>query len=145
MTTIQPVADHSIIVELIEHQAQAWNSGDSHAFASSFTAEGCFVNVLGAISYGRAPFEAQHEKIFTTIYKGSKIKLPIRRVLFLRHDVALVDIDAVLEDCVHLPPGLVSTDGIVRTRLQEVLVKEGDSWWVASFHNVDIKSPLAAA
>jgi uncharacterized protein (TIGR02246 family) len=146
VTTIQPIADHGLITDLIDEQARAWNNGDAPAFSHAFMADGCFVNVLGSLSYGREPFEAQHAKIFGTIYKGSTIKLPIRRVQFLRSDVALVDIDAELSNCAHLPPGLkTETDGIVRTRLQEVLVKESGRWQVASFHNVDIKPGASPA
>jgi uncharacterized protein (TIGR02246 family) len=144
MTTIQPIADHGLITELIDEQTRAWNNGDAAAFSAAFMADGCFVNVLGSLSYGRDPFEAQHAKIFATIYKGSTIKLPIRRVQFLRSDVALVDVDAELSNCAHLPPGLKTpADGVVRTRLQEVLVKEGGHWRVASFHNVAIAPDIS--
>jgi uncharacterized protein (TIGR02246 family) len=144
VTTIQPVADHGLITALIDEQMRAWNEGDAPAFSDAFMDDGCFVNVLGSLSYGRGPFEAQHAKIFATIYRGSTIKLPIRRVQFLRSDVALVDIDAELDNCAGLPPGLnAQPDGIVRTRLQEVLVKESGRWRVASFHNVEIKPDVS--
>ena len=140
MTLLNTEANAAAIASLIETQAEAWNRGDAAAFAESFLYDGCFVNVLGALTYGREPFEMQHARIFSTIYKDSRIKLPIRRMHFLREDVALVDIDAELSGHKGLPPGLrTEADGVIRTRLQEVLVKDSGRWMVASFHNVDIK------
>jgi uncharacterized protein (TIGR02246 family) len=140
MTTPGTSSDKAEIASLVGSQADAWNRGDAAAFAEAFMADGCFVNVLGALTYGREPFEVQHAKIFATVYKDSLIKLPIRRIHFLREDVGLVDIDAELSGHKGLPPGLrTAADGIIRTRLQEVLVKESGRWMVASFHNVDIK------
>jgi hypothetical protein len=31
-------------------------------------------------------------------------------------------------------------DGTIRTRLQEVFVKSGNDWSIASYHNVDIEA-----
>jgi len=132
--------DRSAIEAVIESQRLAWNRGDAKAFSAAFKSDGCFVNVFGALSYGRELFEAQHAKIFSTVYQESSVKLPIRRTHFLRPDVALVDIDAELTTRKGAPPGLrTEPDGIIRTRLQEVLVKDQGMWMVASFHNVDIK------
>lgn len=140
MTLMDKQAARTAIELLVESQSRAWHSGDAVAFAEAFLPDGCFVNVLGSLSYGREPFQLQHAKIFSTVYKDSRIKLPIRRIQFLRDDVALVDIDAELSGHKGLPPGLrTEPDGIIRTRLQEVLVLESGRWMVASFHNVDIK------
>jgi uncharacterized protein (TIGR02246 family) len=141
VTTVQTVADHNLISDLIDFQMRAWNAGDARGFSEGFAADGCFVNVFGSLSYGREAFEEQHAKIFATFYQGSVIRMPIRRIHFLRSDVALVDIDAELSNYRRLSPALSTpADGIFRTRLQEVLVKDRDKWWVASFHNVDVKS-----
>ncbi|MEP6549175.1 MAG: SgcJ/EcaC family oxidoreductase [Gammaproteobacteria bacterium] len=140
MTTFGTLTDKAAIEAIVESQRQAWNRGDANAFSEAFMSDGCFVNIFGALSYGREPFEAQHAKIFSTVYKGSSVTLPIRRSHFLRPDVAIVDIDAELITHRAPPPGLrTEADGIIRTRLQEILVKENGAWMVASFHNVDIK------
>ena len=140
MSTPETVDDKAAIEAIVETQRLAWNRGDAKAFSEAFMADGCFVNVFGALSYGREPFEAQHAKIFGTVYKGSSVNLPIRRMHFLRPDIAVVDIDAELITHKSPPPGLrTEADGVIRTRLQEVLVRENGEWMVASFHNVDIK------
>jgi hypothetical protein len=41
-----------------------------------------------------------------------------------------------------LPPGVrAAADGTVQTRLQQVMVKEHGDWWIAAYHNVDVKAP----
>jgi hypothetical protein len=40
-----------------------------------------------------------------------------------------------------LPPGTsADTKGRLRTRLLQVLVKDGGEWKIAAYHNVDVKS-----
>jgi hypothetical protein len=39
-----------------------------------------------------------------------------------------------------MPAGIaVPSDGIVRTQLMEVFVRQGDRWWIEAYHNVDTK------
>jgi uncharacterized protein (TIGR02246 family) len=143
MTTPGASVDKAAITSLIQSQTDAWRRGDAKAFADPFLPDGSFVNVLGALSYGRDAFQSQHARIFATVYKDSSIRLPIRRIQFVRDDVAVVDIDAELSGYTGLPPGLrTEPDGVIRTRLQEVLVKESGRWMIAAFHNVDIKPTI---
>ena len=55
--------DRALIAEFVRRQRDAWNLGDAKSFSDAFLPDGCFVNVLGALTYGREPFEAQHAKI----------------------------------------------------------------------------------
>jgi uncharacterized protein (TIGR02246 family) len=132
--------DRESISSMIQRQGEAWNRGDAAAFAEGFMPDGCFVNILGMLTYGREPFEAQHAKIFASIYLGSEISLPIRRIQFVRDDVAIVDIDAELKNPRGFPGGFSSADGVLKTRLQELFVKESEKWMIASFHNVAISA-----
>jgi hypothetical protein len=38
----------------------------------------------------------------------------------------------------HTPPGLETIDGAIHARLEQVLMRLNDGWWVASFHNVAV-------
>jgi uncharacterized protein (TIGR02246 family) len=140
MSTFGTLSDLQAIASIIERQVDAWNLGDAAAFAAGFTSDGCFVNILGMLTYGREAFEAQHAKIFASIYLGSSILLPIRRIYFVRDDVAIVDIDAELRNPRGFPGGLAPTDGVLKTRLQELFVREHGEWMIASFHNVAIST-----
>jgi len=137
-------SDESLIHALIDSEAQAWNRGDAKGYAEHFRPDGTFTNVLGDNYRGKEAFEERHAEIFRGIYHGSTVKMPIRRIYFVRPDVAIVDIDAQLSGFSKLPPGIVAPDGIVRASLMQVLVKEHAQWTIAAYHNVDVKPrPLA--
>ncbi len=132
--------DENGIRAMITAQTEAWNRGDAKAYSKFFHEDGSFTNIMGTTSFGRQGFESRHEELFATIYKGSNLKLTIKRLKFLRPDVALADIEAKLDGYSKLPPGIrTEPDGILRTRLQQVLIYENGMWGIAAFHNVDLK------
>jgi uncharacterized protein (TIGR02246 family) len=89
-------------------------------------------------SVGKTPFVAQHERIFSTIYKGSTCRQSIQHITLLKPDVAIVDTLATVTDFHHTPPGIGTIDGAIHARLEQVLMRLRDGWWVASFHNVAV-------
>ena len=91
-------------------------------------------------STGVKNFEQRHAEIFSTIFKGSTLRQAIRKIRFVRPDVAIVDVDTEMTGYARLPLGVqAGADGILRTRLQQVLLKENGTWWIAAYHNVDVK------
>ncbi len=82
-------------------------------------------------SVGKAPFVAQHERIFSTIYKGSTNRLQIEHVTLVKPDVVIVDILTVVTGVQHPPPGVQFIEGALHSRLEQVLVRRADGWWVA--------------
>lgn len=135
-------ADSSLIQAIIADQVTAWNVGDAKAFSRSFADDGSFTNILGLVFYGHQAFEDRHAEIFRTFFKGSKLAMSATRMRFVTPDVAIVDIATVLSELQSAPPGVTPrVDGTIRTRLQEVFVRSGGVWWIASYHNVDIKAP----
>lgn len=128
---------------ILKRQSAAWEVGDAIAFAADVQDDVLFTNVVGMFSVGRAPFVAQHEHIFSTIYKGSKMEQEIVAITLVRPDVAILDTLTRLVDAPHRPPGIELIDGAIRTRLEQVIVKDGADWKVASFHNVPVH-PAAA-
>jgi hypothetical protein len=71
-------------------------------------------------SIGRAPFIAQHEHIFSTIYKGSRMEQEIVAITLVRPDVAIVDTLTKVVDAPHRPPGVELIDGALRSRLDKL-------------------------
>ena len=90
-------------------------------------------------SIGKAPFVAQHRTIFSTIYKGSKMRQYVAAVTFVTSDVAVVDTISKLSEISQLPTGATALDGVLYTRLEQVMVKQARSCSVAAFHNVPIQ------
>ncbi len=134
------LSDSSAIEALVARLTDAWNRGDARAFSARFAADGSFTNVLGVVAYGREIFELRHAEIFRTIYKGSVLQQSIGRVRFIRPDVAVVDVDAAVTGYLRLPPGVqAASDGALRAKLQLVVTREDGEWWIAAFHNVDVK------
>jgi uncharacterized protein (TIGR02246 family) len=139
-----PSDDETQIRAIVQSEADAWNRGDAEAFGEHYAENGSFTNVIGQHLEGRKAFIAQHAMIFSTIYKGSHNVFAVKKVTFLRPDVALVEIDGALTGANRLPPGLkAGEDGALHVNLLEVMTKEKGSWWIAAFHNVGVY-PLPA-
>jgi uncharacterized protein (TIGR02246 family) len=111
-------------------------------FAAQFAADGGFTNVMGMVCYGQESFKERHDAIFKGVYKGSKSRFALAKLRFIRPDVAIADVDAEISEFSALPPGIrAGADGVMRSKLQMVLVKEAESWWITAFHNVAV-TPL---
>ena len=134
-------AGEAPIRAIIAEQVIAWNAGDAKAFSASFAEGGSFTNIRGTVFYGHRAFEDRHAEIFRGFFKGSKLAMSPTRIRFVRPDVAIVDVVTELSRLQgRTPPGVkAGPDGTIRTRLQEVFVKDGDRWRIASYHNVDVK------
>jgi uncharacterized protein (TIGR02246 family) len=131
--------DRDAIAAIVNNQAAAWNRADAPSFAERYREDGSFTNIAGTRAYGKAGFVDIHTTIFRTIFAGSQIRFHIDRILFLRPDVAIADIDATLNDVQQLPPGArLGSDGAMHSRLQEVLTKDDGLWSIAAFHNVAV-------
>ncbi len=126
------------IETLIAAEDDAWNRGDADSFAARALPEVVFTNVVGMFSVGKPPFVAQHGHIFATIYHGSECRQSVQHITLLKPDVAIVDTLAVVSGQHHAPPGIGTIDGAIHARLEQVLVRRSDGWWVAAFHNVAV-------
>ena len=80
-----------VIEALIAEQVDAWNRGDAAGFAARTLPDVVFTNIVGMFSVGRAPFVAQHQHIFSTIYRGSRLEQTIVQITLVRPDIAIVD------------------------------------------------------
>ena len=126
------------IGSLIASEDDAGNRGDADGFAARVLPDVVFTNIVGMFSVGKPPFVAQHERIFSTIYKGSACHQSIQHITLLKPDIAIVDTLAIVTGFQHTPPGIGTIDGAIHARLGQVLMRLNDGWWVASFHNVAI-------
>lgn len=129
---------------ILDEQDNAWR-GDAMAFARSAASDIVFTNVMGVFSIGHAPFEAQHRYIFATFYKGSFLRQRLERTSFVRPEVVVVNTLSEVTNFGALPPFLQAQaqDGVLMTRLEQVLVRREERWQVATFHNV-VVHPQAA-
>lgn len=126
--------DRAEITRLIEEQDAAWRADDAVAFSRRVASDAVFTNIFGQQFVGRDAFQAQHAAIFSTIYAGSRLTQAIGHLRFAAEGVALVDTDAQVEHGKSLPPWLQSGDGMLRTRLLQVLLKVDGDWRISAFH-----------
>lgn len=128
--------DGQAIRILLDAQEDAWRAGDAAAFSHAAKAEIVFTNVMGLFSVGRAGFEAQHRHIFSSFYKGSTLRQVVEQLSFVRPDVAIVNTLTEVTGFGALPPVIRAYDGVLKTRLEQVMERTDDGWKVAAFHNV---------
>jgi len=128
--------DQSAIRELVSRQEQAWNAGDGRAWGADYAEGADFVNILGMIFHGREEIGLRHAAIFEGIYKGSHLAVSIRSIKLLAPSVALVETEMDLTGYKALPPGIAPfSEGLLRTHMKYVLVKEQNRWHIVAAQN----------
>jgi len=134
------------IRSIIEEEIAAWNSGDAAAFARHFAADGTFTNIRGQFFTGREAFQERHDFIFKGIYRGTTMKQDIVSLKFVRPEVAVVEtITAVIGIEKRVPGMSLDAHGRLRSRLLQVMVKDGSEWKIVAFHNTDVKPDVPMA
>jgi uncharacterized protein (TIGR02246 family) len=134
------------IRNIIEEEIAAWNSGDAAAFARHFAADGTFTNIRGQFFTGREAFQERHDFIFKGIYRGTTMKQDIVSLKFVRPEVAVVEtITAVIGIEKRVPGMSLDAHGRLRSRLLQVMVKDGSEWKIVAFHNTDVKPDVPMA
>ena len=130
-------ADETAILQLIEAMTAAWRRGSAAAYGARYQADATFTNVFGDFYVRRQDFDRRHEEVFAGIFKGTKLSMQIRKLRFLRRDVAVADIVTTLAGAKLRPHGVeVGPDGALHSALLMVLTKEQGEWGIAAYHNV---------
>lgn len=129
MTDAPGSPDWNAISAIVSGMEAAWNSGDGTKFGAPFAADADFVTIRAEHLRGREAISSGHAAIFRTIYAGSVNQFTIESLRFLRPDVALVHVDAVLE----APAGPLA--GRHTAKFSAVLTREVGGWQIGSFHN----------
>jgi uncharacterized protein (TIGR02246 family) len=137
----QASPDETAVRNIIQDEIAAWNAGDAAAFARHFAADGTFTNIRGQFFTGREAFMEKHDFIFKGIYRGTTMKQDFVSLKFVRPDVAVVETLTAVIGIQKLLPGMSTDDkGHLRSRLLQVMVKDGGEWKIVAFHNTDVKS-----
>ena len=137
--------DETAVRNIIQGETTAWNAGDAAAYSRHFAPDGTFTNIRGQFFTGREAFIERHDFLFKGPFHGSTLKQDIVSMKFVRPDVAIVEVLTSVTGIQKLPPG-TNTDakGRLRTRLLQVMVKDGGEWRIATYHNVDVKPDVPA-
>jgi uncharacterized protein (TIGR02246 family) len=139
----QAASDETAVRNIIQEEIAAWNSGDAAAFARHFTADGTFTNIRGQFFTGREAFMEKHDFIFKGIYRGTTMKQDVVSLKFVRPDVAVVETLTAVIGIQNLSPGMTAdAKGRLRSRLLQVMVKDGGKWKITTFHNTDVRADV---
>ena len=139
--TPQASPDETAVRNIIQEEITAWNSSDAAAYSRHFAADGTFTNIRGEFFSGRQPFIEKHDNLFKGPFHGSTLKQDIVSLKFVRPDVAVVEVLTSVTGIQKLFPGTNTDDkGRLRTRLLQVVVKDGGEWRITAYHNTDLKS-----
>ena len=113
----------------------AWNNADGDAFGEPFTEDADFVAIRGDYHRTRNAIARGHQAIFDTIYKGSTINYELLQARALNDGVILAHARGDL----NAPVGPLTGEHSSVATL--VLVRDGDRWRVAGFHNTLVAPP----
>ncbi|WP_174279864.1 SgcJ/EcaC family oxidoreductase [Sphingomonas bacterium] len=138
------MADHAPFRAILDEQERAWAAGDADGIARDVTDDVVFTNVVGMFAVGRAGFVGQHVHIFATFYRGTVLRQHIEHLAFVRADVAIVNSHTQVTGFGEMPAAFPALDGVLHTRLEQVMVRDAGRWRVAAFHNT-VVSPQAAS
>jgi uncharacterized protein (TIGR02246 family) len=118
---------HSIATTIADTLQRGWNSANGELFASVFTDDCDFVDIRGDHHRGRIANAKGHQAILDTVYRGSQMKY---EVLAARETkgVVVAHLLGTMTGNTPLPPN----NGSIATL---ILVRDGDAWRVAAFHN----------
>lgn len=123
-------ADEAAIRQNVKYLEDGWNTKSGALFAKPFAEDADYVVINGNYIKGRAVIENQHERIFSTIFKDTTLKLEVKQVRFLRPDIAVVHVnghrDATAKELVQ--------DAIITV----VMTKEKQGWTIAAFQNTAV-------
>ena len=139
----QASPDETAVRNIIQEEIAAWNSGDAAAFSRHFAADGTFTNIRGQFFIGREAFMERHDFIFKGVYRGTTMKQDVVSLKFVRPDVAIVEtLTAVIGVQKPLPGTSADDKGRLRSRLLQVMVKDGGEWKIVAFHNTDVRADV---
>ena len=116
------------ILDIVSALNAAWAAKDAAAYAAPFAEDAQLVSPVGGLISGRAAVQAQHVFLFNGLFAASTNIITVRDIEFLTGTIAIVYLDIMLTGYVALPPGLPSTDGVVRNRGTWVVQKRGGEW-----------------
>jgi uncharacterized protein (TIGR02246 family) len=131
--------EESIRQIIAEHNA-AWNVGDAVAWTKDFADDADFINILGTHYQGKEETRQRHAELFSTIFKGSEVRVDVWKVRFVGSSGAVVETTHELRGFSRLPPGIRPTlEGeILKTRMKYVFETQAGKWVIVSAQNTAI-------
>ena len=137
-STTKRASDEAAIRAIVANLSDAWTKADAKLWGDQFAEDADFTAWTGGYVKGREAITRGHEQVFHVFYPGTKQRLNVRSIRFLRDDVAVVHVEASV---VKKEEEFPSTPQSVPVA---VLTKEKGKWRIAVFQNTMIQSRQAS-
>lgn len=127
----------------METLERGWNTGDGSLFAAPFASDATFVDIRGTLHRTRDVIARGHEGIFSTIYKGSRVRYSVLEA----RELAPGHVLALTEGTLVAPIGpLAGEHRATQTLVARRAAGEGregrnEAWEIVRFHNTLVASP----
>jgi len=141
----QSKKDFMAIRQVLDDETLSWNKKDAKMYASHFSENGTFTNVLGMFFTGYDHFLKMHEHVFKTMFRGTVMQQQLVSIQFAGETIAVVETITTISDfSADGPPKGTSLDskGSLNTRLLQTMLRSGSDWKIIAYHNVDIKAGI---
>ena len=130
--------DEAAIRKVIEQRRIAWNAQDTDGYAALLAPNADSVSSTGRSAESREEIIKLYVEQRRAAYRTATItSTVVKRIKFVRPDVALADAEAELEGARGPDGGLV---GPRRTTVYFVLTKEGERWLISSIRGAPISA-----
>ena len=126
--------DEAAIRAVISNLSNAWTNADAKLWGEQFAEDADFTVWTGTYVKGRQAITSGHEELFRTIYPGTKQRLDVRSIRFLRNDVAAVHVEGYVVKKEEEFPAKPQVVPVL------ILTKEKGRWLIAVFQNTRIQS-----
>ncbi|MQY03210.1 SgcJ/EcaC family oxidoreductase [Actinomadura macrotermitis] len=122
--------------EVFSAMQKAWAQADADRFARAFAPDADFTSVRGDRLAGRAAIAAAHDRLFATVYIGTRLVMTVRRVRHCAPRLAVSQVDSTLLTLDGSPAlGLGGNPGNTM-HAQAVLEHGRAGWLIVSFMNM---------
>ena len=132
-------ADSTSIGAIVADLDSSWARADAALWASHYTPDAEFINILGTLMPDVKSMRDRHHEIFQGVFRGSRHHGVLRRLRVLCPDAAIADVDVEVTGYKALPPGSVPTaPGVLRTRMRHMFARVGGTWKIVESQNTAV-------
>ena len=118
--------DELHISRVLDRVSSAWQSGDRSKWAAEFVEDAYFTVSFELGAKGNEQTAWDHQLIFDNFYEDTEFKLRIRKVMFVKPDVVLVQLNGFV----------VRTEGDFTAAIPTVLLeKVNETWMITAFQD----------
>jgi uncharacterized protein (TIGR02246 family) len=136
MAISQHDADEQAIRALLRRATDAWDRGDGQAYGAEFEEDADYVTFGGMHSRGRAAIASEHQQLFDTFLRGSRLQVDVDSLRFLSPDVAVAHIVGGILD----EPGQTELRPERRSIQTAVVLRRDGVWRIAASQVTRIQS-----